>query len=256
MKPNTKVVFTESPGSNTFEMQDIPAIAKAAHAGGADRHDGQHLGDAALFPGARHRRRHHASTRRPNIRPAIPTCCSAPCRRMRPAGERLHETFKTHGLLRRTGRCLPGAARSANHGGAARTAPEERTRNRPLAGNAARRRRVLHPGTGKPSGHAIWKRDFSGSSGIFSIVLPGGGKRRRMPSSMRCGIFGLGYSWGGYESLAVPVGLCRPHDCPGAATTDLCCACRSGSRMSKTSRPIFRAVWPPRGLRRAETLYR
>ena len=35
MKPNTKLVFTESPGSNTFEMQDIPAIAEAAHAGGA-----------------------------------------------------------------------------------------------------------------------------------------------------------------------------------------------------------------------------
>src|SRR5690606_32305887 len=35
LKPNTKVVFTESPGSNTFEMQDIPAIAEAAHAGGA-----------------------------------------------------------------------------------------------------------------------------------------------------------------------------------------------------------------------------
>ena len=48
MKPNTKVVFTESPGSNTFEMQDIPAIAKAAQRQRRRRHDGQHLGDPAL----------------------------------------------------------------------------------------------------------------------------------------------------------------------------------------------------------------
>ncbi|MGC3957325.1 MAG: PLP-dependent transferase [Verrucomicrobiota bacterium] len=51
LKPNTRVVFTESPGSNTFEMQDIPAIAEAEgrRRGG---YDGQHLGHAALFPPA------------------------------------------------------------------------------------------------------------------------------------------------------------------------------------------------------------
>ena len=45
--------------------------------------------------------------------------------------------------------------------------------------------RVLHPALESHPGHAIWKRDFSGSSGIFSIVLDGGGESRRMPSSTR-----------------------------------------------------------------------
>jgi cystathionine beta-lyase len=66
---------------------------------------------------------------------------------------------------------------------------------------------VLHPALESHPGHELWKRDFSGSSGIFSIVLDGGGTKAgaRLP---RCAeIFGLGYSWGGYESLAVPVFL-------------------------------------------------
>ena len=80
MKPNTKVVFTESPGSNTYEVQDIPAIAKAAHAGGAIVMMDNTWATPLLFnllttvltfP----------FTPRPNIRPDIPISCSARCRR-------------------------------------------------------------------------------------------------------------------------------------------------------------------------------
>ncbi|MGO4836171.1 PLP-dependent transferase, partial [Rhizobiaceae sp. 2RAB30] len=55
--------------------------------------------------------------------------------------------------------------------------------------------------------HALWKRDFSGSSGIFSLVLRGGGKKQAHAFLDALRIFGLGYSWGGFESLAVPVFL-------------------------------------------------
>ncbi|MEM0900230.1 MAG: PLP-dependent transferase, partial [Pseudomonadota bacterium] len=56
-------------------------------------------------------------------------------------------------------------------------------------------------------GHAIWKRDFKGSTGLFSIVL-----RRQSVAALHAflnelQLFGLGYSWGGYESLAVHVNL-------------------------------------------------
>ena len=67
--------------------------------------------------------------------------------------------------------------------------------------------RVLHPALESFPGHALWKRDFSGSSGIFSIVLSGGGEKEAHAFLDALEIFGLGYSWGGYESLAVHVHL-------------------------------------------------
>ena len=54
----TSVVYLEAPGSLTFEMQDVPAIAAVAHDRGALRRRRQHLGDAALLQAARPRRRH------------------------------------------------------------------------------------------------------------------------------------------------------------------------------------------------------
>src|SRR5690606_1183715 len=66
---------------------------------------------------------------------------------------------------------------------------------------------VLHPALESFPGHALWKRDFSGASGIFSIVLDGGGREQAHAFLDALQIFGLGYSWGGYESLAVHVNL-------------------------------------------------
>ena len=67
--------------------------------------------------------------------------------------------------------------------------------------------RVLHPALESNPGHSLWKRDFSGSSGIFSIVLAGGGVPQAHAFLDALRIFGLGYSWGGFESLAVPVNI-------------------------------------------------
>ena len=67
--------------------------------------------------------------------------------------------------------------------------------------------RVLHPALESHPGHALWKRDFSGSSGIFSVVLDGAGEQQSHAFLDALKIFGLGYSWGGYESLAVPVNV-------------------------------------------------
>lgn len=64
--------------------------------------------------------------------------------------------------------------------------------------------RILHPAFEECPGHAFWKRDFSGSTGLFSFVLNGGdaAARDRLVDSLE--LFGIGYSWGGFESLAVP----------------------------------------------------
>ena len=66
---------------------------------------------------------------------------------------------------------------------------------------------VLHPALESHPDHHLGKRDFCGSSGIFSIVLKGGGQKAQHAFLDALKIFGLGYSWGGYESLAVPVFL-------------------------------------------------
>jgi cystathionine beta-lyase len=71
--------------------------------------------------------------------------------------------------------------------------------------------RVLHPALESFPGHALWKRDFSGSSGIFSIVLDVADTDKHQAKAHAfldaLEIFGLGYSWGGYESLAVHANL-------------------------------------------------
>lgn len=69
--------------------------------------------------------------------------------------------------------------------------------------------RVLHPALPDCPGHEHWKRDFSGATGLFSFVLNGGddAARARLIDSLE--LFGIGYSWGGYESLAVPADPAR-----------------------------------------------
>ena len=63
---------------------------------------------------------------------------------------------------------------------------------------------VLHPALPDCPGHDIWARDFRGASGLFSFVLRGGGDAGRIRFIEGLELFGLGYSWGGYESLVIP----------------------------------------------------
>ena len=65
--------------------------------------------------------------------------------------------------------------------------------------------RMLHPAFPDCPGHEHWKRDFRGSSGLFSFELKDAGDAERAAFVDRLDLFGIGYSWGGYESLALPV---------------------------------------------------
>ncbi|TPK64261.1 MULTISPECIES: cystathionine beta-lyase [unclassified Mesorhizobium] len=206
IKPNTKVVFTESPASNTFEVQDIPAIAKAAHAAGAIVMMDNTWATPLYFRPLDHGVdiSIHAATKYPaghsdvllGTVSATEACC-----------KQLYESFCTLGCcagpddvyqvlrgLRTMGVRLDHHQRSALAIAAW------------LEGQKGVAR-VLHPGLPSHPDHALWKRDFSGSSGIFSIVLAGGGQKQQHAFLDALRIFGLGYSWGGYESLAVPVWL-------------------------------------------------
>jgi len=71
---------------------------------------------------------------------------------------------------------------------------------------------VLHPALESDPGHAIWKRDFTGASGLFSIVLKPAPQKAVDALLDAVELFGMGYSWGGFESLVIPF------DCAGYRT--------------------------------------
>ncbi len=206
MKPNTKVVFTESPGSNTFEMQDIPAIAREAKARGAVVMMDNTWATPLYFRPLDHGVdiSIHAATKYPAGHSDVllgTASANEAC------WKRLQETHFTMGCC-----AAPDDVYQVLRG--LRTMGVRLERHEENALDVARWlesqqgvARVLHPGLESFPGHDIWKRDFSGASGIFSIVLSGGGEREAHAFLDALEIFGLGYSWGGYESLAVHVFL-------------------------------------------------
>lgn len=202
-KPNTRLVVVESPGSQTFEMQDIPAIAAAAHekdiwviadntwatplfckplALGADvsieaatKYIVGHA-DAMLGAVTANER---ASRLLNNAKEALGTC---------PGSE---ETYLALRGLRTLDVRLEKHQRSG-------IAVAEWLAKRPEVD------RVLHPALPNHPGHDIWKRDFTGACGLFTIVLKPVPEKALAAFLDGLKYFGMGYSWGGFESLIVP----------------------------------------------------
>lgn len=206
IRPNTTLVHTEAPGSLTFEMQDIRAIADAAHAAGAvvtmDNTWATPLYfkpldfgvDVSIHAATKYPSGHSDilmgtvsanETYWPKLHEAQITLgtCGAPddayqiLRGLRTMGIRLEHHQKN---ALEIARWLEGRADVAT---------------------------VLHPALESFPGHALWKRDFTGASGVFSFVLsesdPAKFKPRAFAFLDALKLFGLGYSWGGFESLAV-----------------------------------------------------
>ena len=210
IKPNTRLVHTEAPGSNTFEMQDIPAIAAIAHRHGAvvtmDNTWATPLYFRPLDFGVDVSI--HAATKYPAGHSDILFgTVSANAANW----ERLHDTQITLGTC-----ASPDDAYQVLRG--LRTMGVRLERHQESALELARWlegvddvARVLHPALPSFPGHDLWKRDFKGASGIFSIVLDGGAPERHKAKAHAfldaLGMFGLGYSWGGFECLAVHVNL-------------------------------------------------
>jgi cysteine-S-conjugate beta-lyase len=204
MRPNTKVVFTESPGSETLEIQDIPAIAAAAHAHGAcvimdntwatplffSPH--AHGVDMAVEAGTKYLSGHadlllglvsanadwferlHACVHLMAI-PAGPEDVFLALRGLRTMELRLREAERQGLALAQWLAARPEVLR------------------------------VIHPALTDHPGHKLWRRDYSGSSGLFSVVLKPASEAALAAMLDGLELIGLGYSWGGYESLAVPV---------------------------------------------------
>jgi cystathionine beta-lyase len=206
MRQNTRVVLAESPGSNTFEVQDIPAIVKSTHERGAivmlDNtwatplyFKAMDFGVDIVIHAATKYLAGHSDVLLGTVS-ANDACWG-----------KLVDTFNALG-------CPAGPDDMYQALRGMRTMGVRLERHQASALEIARWleqqdgvARVLHPGLESHPDHAIWKRDFKGSSGLFSFVLKGAGHKAAHAFLDALGIFGLGYSWGGYESLAVPVWL-------------------------------------------------
>lgn len=202
-RPNTRAVFVESPGSLSFEMQDVPAIAAAAHHRGAlvlmDNtwatplyfRPLEHGVDLAIQAGTKYIGGHsdvmlgtiaaNAATA-DALKDAVRLCglCEGPddvylgLRGLRTLAIRLERHYQSAVAVARWLEQRPEVLR------------------------------LLHPGLPSHPGHAIWKRDYSGASGLFSMVLKPVPQQAVDAFLDTLALFGMGASWGGYESLAIP----------------------------------------------------
>ncbi len=209
-KPNTKLIHTESPGSNTLEMQDIGAISRAAHKHGCVVTMDNTWATPLFFRPLEHGVdiSIHASTKYPSGHSDVLMGTVSANAEHWP---RLQEASITMGICGSPDdsyQVLRGlrtmGVRLARHQDSAFEIAHFLEQHEDVA-------KVLHPGLPSFDGHDLWKRDFKGASGLFSFVLacpdPARFKAKAHAFLDALCLFGLGWSWGGYESLAVHVGL-------------------------------------------------
>ncbi len=202
-KPNTRAILVEAPGSQSFEMPDIPAIAGVAHAHGALAIDDNTWatplfhrsldqgvdisiqaatkyigGHSDIMFGTISANAKTWPTIAENIR--LLGVCAGPddvflaLRGMRTLAVRLNQHYRSGLEMARWLAMRPEVIR------------------------------VLHPALESDPGHAIWKRDFTGASGLFSVVLKPAPQKAVDALLDTVKLFGMGYSWGGFESLIIP----------------------------------------------------
>jgi cystathionine beta-lyase len=203
IRSNTRLIFVESPGSQTFEMQDIPAIAKVARSKNiwliADNTWASPLlcnplalgADVAIQAATKYIVGHadamlgavtgnaRASKYIDNAKEALGTC---------PGSEETYLGLR--GLRTLDVRLQRHMASGIDMARWLEDRPEVA--------------RVIHPALASHPGHAIWKRDFSGASGLFCVILKPASEKALAAFLDNLKLFGMGYSWGGFESLVIP----------------------------------------------------
>ncbi|MDO6964019.1 cystathionine beta-lyase [Rhizobium alvei] len=209
-RPNTRLVHLEAPGSNTFEMQDVRATAEAAKAHGAivtmDNTWATPLYFKPLDFGVDISI--HAATKYPSGHSDILMGTVSANDRCWAELKEATVTLGICGAPDDSYQILRGlrtmGLRLERHQQSALEIAQWLESRDDVA-------KVLHPALPSFEGHEIWKRDFKGASGVFSFILKSPDassyKLRSHAFLDALKLFGLGYSWGGYESLAVPVNL-------------------------------------------------
>ncbi|MEO8548300.1 MAG: cystathionine beta-lyase [Sphingomicrobium sp.] len=207
LSDSTRAIFMESPGSLTFEVQDVPGICEIAKAHGIvtllDNTWATPLFFQALSKG---------------VDLAILACTKyvsghsdvmlGSVTATAPLWEQLSGTSSLYGQCVSPDDAFLAARGLRTMGVRLRRHEDSAIKIARWLQDQAQVANVLHPAFKDSPGHAFWKRDFTGSTGLFSIVLKDAddAAANRFVENLR--LFGIGYSWGGFESLALPV---HPH---------------------------------------------
>jgi len=200
IQPNTRLVYAEAPGSSTFEVQDIPALARAAHAHGALLMLDNTWATPLFFKAFEHGVdiSIHAATKylvghSDAMLGVIVTT--------EPLYAGVRETVRQLGYIASADDAYLGlrglrtlGVRLRQHQSSALTVARWLQQRPEVA-------QVLHPALPGASGHAIFQRDFLGSTGLFGVVLKPAPEPliNTFLESLR--LFAMGASWGGFESL-------------------------------------------------------
>lgn len=208
LKPNTRLVWCESPGSITMEVQDVPAIVEAAHARGVLVAMNNSWAAGVYFDALGH---------------GVDITLQALTKYVGGHSDLLlgSVTASEAGTWKRLGaaqQVLGFAASPDDCTLALRGLKTLAVRLREIEGAAIEIARwlakrpevelVLHPALESCPGHSVWKRDFSGSSGVFSIVFRRGIEKQQVHGFVEAlRLFKIGYSWAGVTSLAVAYNL-------------------------------------------------
>ena len=203
MRANTRAVYLESPGSHTFEVQDFPAIAKVARAhGAAVIHDNawatgvffrsfDHGADLVVQPATKYPAGHS------DVIIGAVVANEAWWPRLRDVSRDFGQTASPDDVFLALRGMRTLEARLSQHQESGLKVAQW-LKTHPAV------KRVLHPALEDDPGHALWKRDFLGSTGLFGVELAPCTQDQLAAFIDRLECFALGYSWGGFDSLIVP----------------------------------------------------
>ncbi len=204
MRPNTRIVFLESPGSMTFEVQDVPGIVRVAHERGVVVLMDNTWASPYFFPAIAHGVDvsiqavtkyigGHADVMMGSITTTEPFY-----HRVRSAVAELGFCVSSdEAYLALRGLRTLGVRLDRHYTSTLRVAEWLRSRPDVL--------HVRYPALDDDPGHALWKRDFRGASGLFGVMLTPRPKAGVDSILNKLKLFRMGVSFGGYESLAIPV---------------------------------------------------
>jgi cystathionine beta-lyase len=213
IRPHTRLVWCESPGSITMEVQDVPAIAAAAHTRGVTVALDNTWAAGVLFKPFDHGVdvSVQALTKYVGGHSDVLLGSATVCNEAH--YERLGVTLQDLGMSASPDDC--SLALRGLQTLSVRLQAIETSALRVASWLAARAEveAVLHPALPSCPGHELWKRDFAGSSGLFSVVFRDPMARRELQDAMnRLTLFSMGYSWGGCSSLvAMPNTTAAPN---------------------------------------------
>ena len=203
-QPNTRLLFLESPGSLTFEMQDVPLLAAVARSRGAVSVIDNTWATPLYFRPLAHGVdvSLHAATKyiggHSDLIMGTVTCTEQVWPQMR-------EAVHFYGLTTSADDCWLALRGLRSMG--ARLVQHRATAEAMIAWlkRQPEVERILYPADADDPGHALWKRDMTGASGLFGVVLrPGIAEANYHAFIDGMALFGHGYSWGGFESLLIP----------------------------------------------------